>query len=93
MNTVTIVGRLTETPKLEELERKTSYITLAVNRSFKNEQGIYETDFIKCTICRSIAEKTCEYCQKGDVIGVRGQLRTNNELIADKITFVSSSSK
>ena len=95
-NLVVIVGRLVKKPILEENQngKKVCIITLAVPRDFKNDEGIYETDFIKCTLCNVIAEKTIEYCNKGDLVGVKGRLQclSDNELqlIAEKISFLSS---
>ena len=96
LNQVVIVGRLVKKPIVEENEngKKVCIITLAVPRDFKNDEGIYDTDFIKCTLCDDIAEKTIEYCYKGDLVGVEGILQclSGNELqlIAEKISFLSS---
>ena len=96
LNQVVIVSRLVEKPIVEENEngRKVSEITLAVPRSYKNAEGIYDTDFIKCVLWNGIAENTAEYCNKGDVIGVKGRLQclSGNELqlIAEKVSFLSS---
>lgn len=96
LNQVVMVGRLVEKPiiKENENERKVSEITLAVPRSYKNVEGVYDTDFIKCTLWNDIAEKTVEYCDKGDLVGVKGRLQclSFNELqvVAEKITFLSN---
>lgn len=96
LNQVVMVGRLVAKPIVEENEngRKVSEITLAVPRSFKNDEGIYDTDFIKCILWNGIAENTVEYCNKGDIIGVKGRLEClgGNELqvVAEKVTFLSS---
>lgn len=96
LNQVVIVGRLVSKPIVEENEngRKVSEITLAVTRSYKNAEGIYDTDFIKCTLWNGIAENTVEYCDKGDLVGVKGRLQclSGNELqlIAEKVSFLSS---
>ncbi len=103
LNQVVIVGRLTADPEVNETEgnKKVCHATVAVGRSFKNVEGIYETDFIRCTLWNGVAENTCEYCKKGDVVGVKGRLQTSNyeskdgkkylmEVIAEKITFLSS---
>ena len=96
LNQVVIIGRLVEKPIVEENEngRKLSEITLAVPRSFKNADGIYETDFIKCILWSCIAENTAEYCYKGDLISVKGRLGClgGNELqvVAEKVMFLSS---
>ena len=96
LNQVVIVGRLVERPIVEENEngRKVSEITLAIPRSYKNAEGVYDTDFIKCTLWNTIAENTVEYCNKGDVIGVKGRLQClgGNELqvVAEKVSFLST---
>lgn len=46
LNQIVLVGRLVQDPEIKELENgmKTSYITLAVPRSYKNSEGVYETE-------------------------------------------------
>lgn len=99
LNQIVLVGRLVQDPEIKELENgaKTSYITLAVSRSYKNSDGIYEADFIPVRLYKGIAENTTEYCKKGDVIGVRGRVQTKQEedkniieIVAEKVTFLSS---
>lgn len=99
LNQIVLVGRLVQDPEIKELENgvKTSYITLAVSRSYKNADGIYETDFIPCLLYKGIAENTAEYCKKGDVIGVKGRVQTKQEegkniieIVAEKVTFLSN---
>jgi len=107
LNHVILVGRLVRTPELllTESGKKMSLVTLAVNRGFKNQNGEYDTDFLDCTLWTSVAENTAEYCKTGDVIGVRGRLQTRLiedeegikykkvEVIAEKVTFLSSARK
>ena len=96
LNQVVIIGRLVSKPIVEENENgsKLSEITLAVPRSFKNAEGIYETDFIKCILWSCIAENTAEYCEKGDLISVKGRLQclggSELQLVAEKITFLTN---
>lgn len=99
LNQAIVVGRLVKEPELKKTENGASYgiITLACQRSFKNADGVYETDFIDFKIFGQVAEATAEYCKKGDVIGARARIQTKNEndknvieLIADKITFLSN---
>lgn len=104
LNQVVLVGRLTEDLKVIETEdgRKVSSINLAVQRTFKSPEGVYETDFIKCVLWNGIASNTAEYCHKGDIVGVKGRLQTSNyinkenikkyntEVIAEKVTFLSN---
>lgn len=103
MNNVILVGRLTGNPEVTEYEKKkVSSINLAVSRNYKNSEGIYETDFIRCVLWDIIAENTSEFCKAGDVIGIKGRLQTSNyddengkrhyitEVIAERVTFLSS---
>ena len=104
LNQVVLVGRLTKDPEVVNTEsgKKVSYINLAVQRPFKNTDGIYETDFIRCVLWNIVAENTAEYCKTGDIIGVKGRLQTSNyqdedgttkyitEVMAERITFLSS---
>ena len=103
MNQIVLVGRLTKDPEVIEKEnKKLSTIVLAVQRPFKNVNGVYETDFIKCIMWNVIAENTSEYCHCGDVVGIKGRLQTDSyededgnkkyvvEVIAEKVTFLSS---
>lgn len=104
LNQIILVGRLTGDPTKKELENGKSVcnITLAVNRSYKNADGVYETDFIDCVLWNGIAQNTSEYCHKGDIIGVKGRIQTREiekedgtkekkmEIIAEKVTFLTS---
>lgn len=71
MNQVILVGRLTSDPEIiiTEKEKKMTAITIAVARPFKNIDGIYEADFIRCILWNNIALNTCEYCHTGDIVG------------------------
>jgi len=104
LNQVVLVGRLTSDPAAIELEggHKKSLFNVAVPRSFKNSNGEYETDFIRCVLWDAIATSTCEYCKKGDIVGIKGRIQTRDvefedetkkkyvEVIAEKVTFLSS---
>ena len=98
LNNLVLVGRLVSDPEINETEKgKVTDITLAVPRSYKNEEGEYETDFIPVRLWNSIGETTAEYCKKGDLIGVKGRLaRLSGEdlkVVAEKVTFLSSKPK
>ena len=98
LNQVVMCGRLTSDPEINEVEngRKVTTITLAVPRSYKNAEGVYETDFIKCTLWNGIAKTTAEYCEKGDLVGIKRRLQCTDsklEVIAEKVSFLSSSKK
>lgn len=103
LNQVVLVGRLVRDLQVNTSDsgRKISTLTLAVPRSFKNQEGTYDTDFIDCTVWDVIAVNTSTYCKKGDVVGVKGRIqsrvieendnkKTVLEVIAEKVTFLTS---
>ncbi len=106
-NLVMLIGRLTADPELVTTDKgkKVLTINLAVSRNYKNVDGVYEADFIRCKLWDGIAEKTCEYCHKGDLIAVRGQIRNESyetedkekkyitEIIVERLNFLSTSNK
>ncbi len=106
LNQLVLVGRIVKKPELREAEnnKKYSFITLAVPRSFKNVNGEYDTDFIDCALWDSVAASTVKYCDKGDIVGIKGRLQSRIvekddtkkqvlEVVAEKVTFLSSSNK
>lgn len=106
MNQLFLVGRLTKDPVLKKADGKSNcFITVACKRQYKNSDGIYETDFINCTVWNVIAERICEFCKKGDLISVKAHIQNNNyidkderqvysyEIIADQISFMQSQKK
>ncbi|WP_284036643.1 single-stranded DNA-binding protein [Neobacillus sp. 114] len=104
INQVTLVGRLTRDPELNQTTEGTpvSHITLAVNRNFRNHNGEFDTDFVQCTLWRNAAENTYKYCRKGAVVGITGRLQTRHydgrdgkrvyvtEVVAETIRFLST---
>ena len=106
LNQIVALGRLTKDIELQESEngKKYSLATIAIPRTFKNADGIYETDFLSFKMFDKIAENCSEYCKKGDIVGVKGRMQSNTyekdgetkysmDIIAEKITFLSNRSK
>lgn len=93
-NMFCVIGRLVEEPRKMFCEDKEyTEINLATQRSFKNENGEYEIDFIKVKVFNYISSSVEEYCRKGDLIGVKGRIESNGNgivLIAEKVTFLSA---
>lgn len=85
LNQVVIAGRISHITD--------SKITLAVSRPYKNEAGIYDTDFIPVKIKGGVAETVPAYYKKGDVVGIRGRLEADHGkllFLAEKVSFLSS---
>ncbi len=104
MNNVILVGRLTSNPEVIEVDenRKVTSVVLAVNRNFKNIDGIYDVDFFRCILWNNVAANTTEYCKKGDVVGIKGRLQSSKyedenkkihyvvDVIAEKVIFLAT---
>ena len=78
LNQVVLVGRLTRDIVVNKSDKgvKVATISLAIPRSFKNSEGLYDTDFVDCVAFDSIASNTSEYCKKGDIVGVKGRVQS-----------------
>lgn len=106
VNQIVLVGRIAKAPETRTSEngRKFATLTLAVPRNYKNANGEYDTDFLDCTLWSSVAESTSEYCKTGDMIGVKGRVqsrivespdglrRRKTEIVAERVTFLTSNS-
>jgi single-strand DNA-binding protein len=101
MNKVFEIGRLTRTPELAATASGTNYcnFNIAVNRRFKNNDGIYEADFINCIAWKQTAEFICKHFEKGSSIAIVGRIQTKNyekdgqkvyvtEVVAEEVHFV-----
>lgn len=102
LNRVVLVGRLTKDPELRFTPNgvAVAQFTLAVNRTFTNQQGDREADFINCIVWRRQAENVANYLKKGSLAGVDGRLQTRNyegqdgrrvyvtEVVADSVQFL-----
>ncbi|HHT39409.1 MAG: single-stranded DNA-binding protein [Acholeplasmatales bacterium] len=106
LNQVILIGRLTHDPELKILDdgKKVLSFQIAVQRCFKNLDGIYETDFIPVTLWQGLAENLSQYCVKGTLIALRARLQMKHvkyqdndyktlELIGERVTYLSSPNK
>ncbi|EEO9407566.1 single-stranded DNA-binding protein [Listeria monocytogenes] len=102
MNRVVLVGRLTKDPELRYTPAGVAVttFTLAVNRTFTNQQGEREADFISCVVWRKPAENVANFLKKGSMAGVDGRVQTRNyedndgkrvfvaEVVAESVQFL-----
>lgn len=103
MNKVVLIGRLTRDPELRTTPSGVSAVnfSIAVNRNFKNKDGVIETDFFNVTAWRRQAENISKYCSKGTQVCVEGRLQNRTyeaqdgtkryvtDVIADNVEFLS----
>ena len=88
LNQVVAVGRI--------YSMENGKLVVAVPRSFKNENGEYETDYVEARITSSVETNVPSYCEVGDLVGIKGRLESDANrmfVIADKVTFLSSRKK
>lgn len=102
LNRVVLVGRLTKDPDLRYTPSgvPVATFTLAVNRSFTNQQGEREADFINVVVWRKPAENVANFLKKGSLAGVDGRIQTRNyegqdgkkvyvtEVVAESVQFL-----
>ena len=67
INSVVLVGRMTKDAELRYTPSNVAVatFTLAVNRSFKNQNGEREADFINIVMWRQQAENLASWAKKG----------------------------
>lgn len=106
MNRVVLVGRLTKDPELRYTPNGVAVatFTLAVGRTFTNQQGEKETDFINCVVWKRPAENVANFLKKGSLAGVDGRIQTRNyeakdgkrvyvtEVLAESVQFLEPKS-
>lgn len=106
LNQIILVGRLVREPNLQTSENNKKYmnITLAIPRSFKNSDGVYETDYVDCILWDIVASSTNDYCNKGDIVGIKGRIQSRvvedkdgnkkyyTDIIGEKVSFLSKAS-
>lgn len=103
MNNTVLIGRITKDLELNNTQSNISYVrfTLAVNRSFTNQAGEREADFINCIAWREQAENLVKFMNKGSQIGVQGRIQTGSyesdkgtvyttDVVAERIQFLES---
>ena len=103
INSVVLIGRLTRDIEVRYTsnEKAIGNFTIAVQRTYKNENGETEADFINCTIFGKMAEVMQKYTHKGDLIGVDGRMQNRSyetkegqkvnvtEVLVNNISFIN----
>lgn len=106
INRVVLVGRLTKEPEYRVTPSgvQVATFTLAINRTFTNQNGERQADFINCVVFRTSAENVNKYLNKGNLAGVEGRLQSrsyeNNEgkrvyvteVVCDSVQFLEPKS-
>lgn len=97
-----MIGRLTKDPELRYTPSgiPMARFTIAVNRTFSNQDGEREADFIGCIAWRKQAENLANFMKKGALIGIEGRIQTGSfegqdgkrvyttDVVADSVQFL-----
>ena len=103
MNQVILIGNLTRDPELSTTPSGVSVcrFSLAVNRSYKSQDGTQETDFFNIVSWRAQADFCGKFLKKGRKIAVVGSIQNRSyddkdgnkryvtEIIASNVEFVT----
>ena len=104
MNKVFLVGRLTRDPELRYGANNNAVMrtAIAVDRTFANQNGEREADFINITAFGNRAETMKKYLTKGSQIAVSGRIQTGSyddkdgkriyttDIVIDEFQFLDS---
>lgn len=106
MNQVVLVGQFQGGPEIifdkKDLDRKLMRFFVKIKRPFKNKEGDYEDDIVKIKVWTNNVDDVDISLKDKAVIGIKERIQsydisntddTNyiNEVIADKITHLTSS--
>lgn len=80
LNELIIIGRLTDSPELKQTQSgiTTTAFTVAVDRNYTAQGQERQTDFINVIAWRNTAEFICRNFSKGQMIALKGSLRTRS---------------
>lgn len=104
MNKVILIGRLARDPEMRTTMSGTNVtrFTLAVTRTYQDQNGERGADFINCVAWRRQAENIAKYCVKGSQVAVEGRIQTGSydaqdgtkryttDIICDNCTFLGT---
>ncbi len=106
MNKVILIGRLARDPEMRTTMSgmNVTRFTIAVTRTYQDQNGERGADFINCVAWRKQAENIAKYCTKGTQVAVDGRIQTGSydaqdgskryttDIICDNVTFLGSKS-
>jgi single-strand DNA-binding protein len=107
MNKVILSGNLCRDVEIKMTTTNKEVVSncVAVRREYKNEEGIYDCDFINIVIWGNQAKYIGEYASKGDRVELVGRWQTRkyedakgetkilNEVVVESITAFSTSAR
>lgn len=103
VNQIVLVGRIAEPIEfIETDDSKKCTILIGVTQPYKNKDGEYDVDYLRCDLTGNVAINTAEYCKEGDLIGIKGRISgslnndentKNIKVYGDRVTFLATPEK
>lgn len=107
MNKIILIGRLTKDAEVRytNSNRACASFTVAVNRTYANQEGQREADFINIVAWDKLGENISKYTHKGSLVAVEGRLQVRSyenqdgrriyvtEVVASTVQFLESKEK
>lgn len=107
LNRVVLIGRLCQDIDIRTTSSGTAVgnFTLAVDRSFKKQDGTRDTDFLRIIVWDKVAEACAKYIGKGSLVAVEGRIqsrsyetqdgqkRTAVEVVAENVRYLDKYEK
>lgn len=75
MNSINATGRIGKDPEVKTTSNDSLMVTFSLGVS-RWANGKNETDWFNCVAFRKTAEMVKNYCKKGDMIGITGQMQS-----------------
>jgi len=73
LNQVQLIGRIQEVYRKENDEL---YLVLAVERSFKDYEGKFLTDYLTCKVWKAVVDIYQNICKQGQLVSLSGRLES-----------------
>ena len=107
MNKIILIGRLSRDVEVRYTtsNRACASFNIAVNRTYTNQEGQREADFINIVAWDKLGENVSKYTHKGSLVAVEGRLQVRSyenqegrriyvtEVVASTVQFLESKEK
>lgn len=90
-NEIIVIGKLATKPVIKETPSgvRLSTIVIQVERPYRNNIGIKESDYINCVLWRGVSEQVSDCCDVGSFLGIKGRLQSRTYETSDNLTLTS----
>lgn len=106
LNTFILEGKLKEVSDIKETDRGTKFMKILIEseRTFRNNDGYYDTDLIEVEVWRGVAEVCAETCNINELISIQGRIQSSTfktnegkeyisyKFIGEKVSYLTKKS-